>query len=250
MLNLTPSTTYYVRASQGGVSGSTFTVCATAPLACAAPSNFYLGIITTNTAPLVFSPALGNTSYTATYTALGGTPQTATFGGLPYTLTNLLPGTPYTVSLVANCGGGLVSAPVVATFNTLISNDNPCGAVALPAPGTTCAPTGATTSGASGTVPNGYPSQGCGFGNNSDVWFTFTTAATGPASTGATITVPDGVSKQVRVFAASSCNGPFTQLGCAASVPGTNALKPEPRAGPAPDRPQPQHHLLRERGRG
>ncbi|MDO7875195.1 fibronectin type III domain-containing protein [Hymenobacter sp. ASUV-10] len=225
---LSPSTTYYVQVVENENSPtSNFTLCATAPVSCAPPSNFRVGIATSNTLPIFFSPGLGNTSYTLTYTPLGGQTQTVTFTGLPYTLTNVQPGTPYTLTLTGNCSGGQVSTAVTTPGATLITNNEPCGATALtmsPA----CTPTAGTTTGATATPTNGYSSQGCGFGTSSDVWYTFTTAASGPASTAAVLTVGNGVSKQVRVFSAASCNGPFTQVACAASVPGTNATNQNP----------------------
>ena len=226
---LTPNTLYYVQAQQypGGFQGSAFTLCATAPVSCAAPTNFYVGIVTTTTAPLIFSPGVGNTAYTVTYTPLGGTPQTATFGGLPFALSNLLPGTPYTLSLVGNCSGGLTSPPATFSFNTVLANDEPCAAVALPV-NPTCTPTAATTDGATATAPNGYNGQGCGYPTSRDVWFRFTTPASGPNATGVTVSLPNGVSKQLRAFAAPACTGPFTELGCTFAPPGTNATNQNP----------------------
>ena len=119
---LTPNTTYYVQVVENvNTSSSNFTLCATAPVSCAPPSNFQVGVVTNNTIPIFFSPGLGNTSYTITYTPLGGATQTATFSGLPYTLVNVLPGTPYTLTLTGNCSGGQVSTTVTTTGATLVS---------------------------------------------------------------------------------------------------------------------------------
>ncbi|WP_210513674.1 fibronectin type III domain-containing protein [Hymenobacter terricola] len=227
---LTPGTTYYVQAAQSntGISGPNFTLCATAPVSCAPPVNLFVGNVTTTTAPLIFTPGFGNTGYTVTYTPLGGTALTATFPALPYTLSNLLPGTPYTVSVVGNCGGGQTSAAATATFSTLIGNDEPCTATPVALSGVGCTATAGTTTGATASPATGYNAQGCGYGTSNDVWYTFTTAATGVASTGATITLPNGVSKQVRAFSASSCSGPFTELGCAFSSPGTTGTNQSP----------------------
>ena len=226
---LTANTQYYVQAIQypGGIQGDALTLCATAPVSCGAPSNLFVGTVTTTTAPLIFSPGLANTGYTATYTALGGAPQTVAFAGLPFSLSNLLPGTPYAVSLVGNCAGGLASLPATVRFSTRIANNEPCVAVVLPVTAT-CVPTAATTEGATATAPNGYLDQGCVYQTSRDVWFRFTTPASGSTATAVTITLPNGVGKQVRVFAAASCTGPFAEIGCTSSAPATGTVPPSP----------------------
>ncbi|MBF9222541.1 fibronectin type III domain-containing protein [Hymenobacter ruricola] len=228
---LAPSTTYYVRADEGGAfnrnTPGAFTICVVGAVGCAAPSNFYSGIKTDTTAPLYFTPGNNNQNYTITYTAQGGTPQTVTASASPYTLTGLLPGTAYTVSLVANCGGGQTSSPTTLTFTTAIVNDEPCGAIAIPlnASGTCQATAYGSVNGATSTVPYGYTSTGCGTisSNPYDVWFTFTTPTTGTASTAVSLAL-NGTGKQVRVFSAASCAGPFTEIDCAGLSPGQRTL--------------------------
>jgi hypothetical protein len=224
---LAPSTTYYVRVDEGGTfnrgTPGAFTICVIGAAGCAAPSNFYSGVKTESTAPLYFTPGNNNQSYTITYTAQGGTPQTATATTSPYTLTGLLPGTAYTVSIVASCGGGQTSSPATTTFTTAIANDEPCGAIPIPLnTGSTCQATAyGSVAGATSTVAYGYNNTGCGttFSNPYDVWFTFTTPTTGPASTGVNLSLT-GTGKQVRVFSAASCAGPFTDVGCSGLSPG------------------------------
>ena len=218
---LAPGTTYYIRVDEGGFFNRTtpgpFTICVVGAAGCAAPGNFYSGIKTDTTAPLYFTPGNNNQTYTITYTAQGGAPQTATTATSPFTLTGLLPGTFYTVSLVANCGGGQTSSPVTTTFTTAIANDEPCGAIAIPLnTGSTCQATAyGSTAGATNTVAYGYSEPGCGtiFSSPSDVWFTFTTPTSGTASTAVSLGLT-GLDKQVRVFSAASCAGPFTEVGC------------------------------------
>ncbi len=137
----------------------------------------------------------------------------------------LLPLQGYTVTVIGNCGGGLTSTAVTVSFVTGNGNDEPCTATPIALSGATClAPTNSTIDGATATPANGYAQLGCGFVTNTpDVWFSFTTAATGAASTGATITASGQAARQLRLFAATSCNGPFTELACSITQsPGSN----------------------------
>ena len=220
---LAPATTYYLRLDEGGAFGTgfsgLFTICVVGAVGCAAPSAFFAGVVTSATAPLFFTAGNGNQNYTITYAAAGGTPQTVTTAATNYTLTGLLPGTSYTASVVGNCGGGMASTPATTTFTTRVDNDEPCGAVPLPlAAGSPCQnAVYGSTGRATPTVPYGYANPGCNSSNTSnpdDVWFTFQTDASGPGSTGVELTL-NGTYKQLRVFSAASCAGPFTELGCA-----------------------------------
>ena len=103
------------------------------------------------------------------------------------------------------------AGPVVA-----ITNDEPSGAIALPV-SAAYAPLFASTAGATTTTPTGYANPGCGVAvNPKDVWFKFTTAASGTGSTAVVVKTEGTPAGQVRVFAAGSSAGPFTQVGCAA----------------------------------
>ena len=226
---LTPNTTYYLRIDEGGYfqygNPGDFRFCVLGTSNCAPPTQLYAGTVTSNTIPLYWTAGNGNQSYTITYSAPGIASQTVTATSSPFTLVNLVPGTPYTISIVGNCSGGAQSTAATLTASTLISNDEPCGAVPLALSGATCTtPTAGTVTGATATTPNGYPASGCGISNTADVWYRFTTAASGPASTGATLTVGGGTGKQIRVFSASSCNGPFTQIGCSYAAGATPPL--------------------------
>ncbi|MDO7875194.1 GEVED domain-containing protein [Hymenobacter sp. ASUV-10] len=136
------------------------------------------------------------------------------------TFTSLVGRTAWRSLLTLATGLGLTAA----AHAQAPANDNPCGATVLTAQGALCtAPVVSTNAGATTTAPNGYanPSatQGsCGGGAApKDVWFTFMTAATGPASFGAALTVTGNPAGTVRVYAAASCNGPFTEVQCSAS---------------------------------
>jgi len=240
--NLVPNTTYYVRVDEGGffntgIPGS-FSICVVGAVGCAAPTQFYSGIVGATTAPLFWTAGNGNQSYTITYTAQGGTPQTVTApAGSTYTLTNLTPGTRYTVSLVGNCAGGNASTAVTTTFTTAIVNDEPCGAVAVPLSGASCtAPTSVSFFGATTTAPSplGYANPGCDNSTSpNDVWFTFTTATSGPAATGATLSAAGTDIYEVRVFSGPGCTGPFVQVGCAAA-PSNGSVPPLTLTGLTP----------------
>jgi len=108
------------------------------------------------------------------------------------------------------------------------ANDDPCGAVALTPQGPFCTTVvSGTTQGATTTVPTGYLNNGgcgapsSGTGNPKDVWYTFTTTASGLGSTGATVTVSGNAAGQLRLFAAATCAGPFTDVACAAATAGS-----------------------------
>ncbi|MGI4870741.1 MAG: fibronectin type III domain-containing protein, partial [Janthinobacterium lividum] len=64
------------------------------------------------------APTGGATGYSLTYTGNGST-QAQAVTASPVNLTNLLPGTTYTVNLVSSCGAGLSSNTVTTTFTTL-----------------------------------------------------------------------------------------------------------------------------------
>ena len=120
---LTANTTYYVSVSGYGSNDTqgSFTICVTAPAPpCLAPTSLTAGSITATGATLTFTaPAAGATGYTVTYTAAGGTAQTQTATASPVTLTGLLSGKQYSVSIVTNCGAGQTSPAATTTFTTL-----------------------------------------------------------------------------------------------------------------------------------
>jgi hypothetical protein len=231
---LTPGTTYYLRIDEGGFFSSgapgTFEVCVVGAVGCAAPSNAYAGITTATTAPVIFTGGNGNQNYTVTYATTGGTPQTAITSLTNYTLTNLLPGTRYSATVRGNCAGGQTSSPT-ASFNfiTKIENDEPCGATLIPVNATTACQATAYGSLISATVTpvNGYGNPGCGtmYSTPNDVWFQFTTLASGPASTSLVLSTT-GAGVQLRAFSATSCGGPFTEIGCSGFTPTSAVAAP------------------------
>ncbi len=191
---------------------------------CPPPTNLSVTAITGSTAQLGFAASAGANNYTVSYTSpslgssvtLSPNPVAA-----PVALTGLSPATGYTVTVTSNCSGG-TSAGATISFATTALNDEPCTAQALPLSGSACTPVSTTSAGATPTAPNGYPAAGCGNGQSiPDVWYRFTTAPSGPAGTGATIAVGGvagaTVANQVRLFAATSCAGPFTELACSAA---------------------------------
>ncbi|MDO7848672.1 T9SS type A sorting domain-containing protein [Hymenobacter sp. M29] len=106
-------------------------------------------------------------------------------------------------------------------------NDDPAQAICLRL-SATCAPTIATTVGATTTAAAtlGYTNPGCGVAiSPKDVWFRFLTDSIGPGSTAAAITVEGTAAGQVRAFSANGAGGPFTAIGCAAG-PTNNTQAP------------------------
>ena len=161
---LLPSTTYYVSIANTfgiGTTEGNFTLCLTAPITCAAPTNLLLSNILTTSATVSFMPGVGNTSYTVTATPQGGGPAvvvTPPPTASPVQLTGLAPGTAYTVTVQADCGANGTTNGVSVPLTTaagIPANDLCSGAMALRC-GQTLA---STTLGASST---GDPMASCG----------------------------------------------------------------------------------------
>ncbi|QNH61381.1 T9SS type A sorting domain-containing protein [Hymenobacter sediminicola] len=188
---------------------------------CTRISNLIVDNVTSSTASVTFTGVTGVTSYTAVATPTTGTPVTVTGAGSPLQLTGLQGLMQYRVSVVSNCSGGQSSAPISATFTTLLPpsvNDEPCNATTLTlGTGGAFQTTSSTNLGASATLPNGYSNPGCTTAANpKDVWFRVQMPASG--STALTIVAAGGPAGQVRLFSAATCNGPFTQVTCKGSA--------------------------------
>jgi hypothetical protein len=95
------------------ISNANFTITTTAP--CAAPTSVAVSSITATTASVSFGGGASATGYTITTS-----PATATVTATasPVTLTGLVTGTTYTVSVVANCAASATSTAATATFST------------------------------------------------------------------------------------------------------------------------------------
>ncbi|WP_167856384.1 fibronectin type III domain-containing protein [Hymenobacter metallicola] len=127
--------------------------------------------------------------------------------------------------------GSSTPSAAAAAFTICITtpplNDEPCGAIALTVAAGCPSPTQGSNEAATTTAPVGYTNPGCGIAASPlDVWFKFTTAAAGPASLGASVVATGTPAGQVRVFSASTCAGPFTQIACkfVAGTGGVGAL--------------------------
>lgn len=116
----------YVLGTQGPVPAGTFGLTLTCtPPPCPAPSAAVVGLITSTTARVSFTPATGTVQgYIVTATPpSGGTPITAQGPASPIALAGLQAGTSYTVTVQAQCGSGL-SPAATATFATLLASRN------------------------------------------------------------------------------------------------------------------------------
>ncbi|WP_460499950.1 beta strand repeat-containing protein, partial [Hymenobacter agri] len=122
------------------------------PVPCVVATNLAVSNVTTTGATVNFTAAAGATGYTLTVTPQGGTAATQTVTASPVTLTNLTPGTNYTVSLVTTCAASQVSTPITATFTTPFP---PCSAVTNLAAGN-LAPTSATLTFTAPSGATGY----------------------------------------------------------------------------------------------
>ncbi|MFD2718778.1 fibronectin type III domain-containing protein [Hymenobacter monticola] len=207
---LSVGATYYVRvysfssfpptsSSNGG-----FTICVTNPPVCPAPAALSTNSVTNTSANVTFSASAA--SYTVTYTPTGGTATTVTPAptASPVALTGLTPSTTYTVSVVANCTGGLTSTAATTTFTTLaMANDVCSGAVAL-----SCGQsvTGTTV----GATTAGDPTGTCGgaFANRAGVFYSF--VGTGDIVTVNACTTLQAFTGNTKVFVYSGTCGALT----------------------------------------
>jgi hypothetical protein len=227
---LTPGTTYYVQISNysNADGGAPFTICLTAPSNCPIPVGLSASAITSASATLNWT--VGATMPSGTFTLEYG-PQNFVLGtgtritgitGLNRTLTGLTPTTDYCFYVRQECdpASGTSAFSTRACFRTTLApspNDEPCAAIPLTLGAT---PTMANNIGATTSTPNGYANPGCSTASApKDVWFSYT-APSGSHE----LVVTGNPAGQVRVFSAASCNGPFTQLACQASIgPNTTA---------------------------
>ena len=244
---LAAGTTYYVRvAGNSGTSVGSFSICLTdgpgTPPMCqeallGAPvftntgntaASFTFTPLATNVGPYTFTLLSGPTGSTVV--------QSFAITAPGFTVSGLVPGTNYTIRVTGYCTAG-GQFQITRPLGVLPPNDDPCGAQALvldPAAGCT-AVTGTTR--ATTTAPNGYANPGCGgAAQPGDVWYTFTTAASGAGSTGATLTVSnvEGAG-QLRLFAAPSCAGPFTELACTTGAVASDGAVPLTATGLVPN---------------
>ena len=203
-------------------------------------------------------------TYTITYTPAGGPPLVLTvpYVPLPQTtqpststlLTGLLPGTTYTVSVVANCFGGGQSPPATTTFTTPPAPANPApanddcpGATALPV-STTCTPVPTTNLDATGSMYPLYLSfPNCASFQGADVWYTAQVPAngvlqvtTGPASgsavTNTAMSLYSGTCGQLTALACNdniSATNLFSQVRATGLVPGSTVYARVWRPGSA-----------------
>ena len=213
---LTPGSTVYARVWKfGNTAGTDFTICAQSDSPCGAVTNLGINNITATSAALTFTPPVGATSYTVTYTPAGGTINILTPlpTGSPATLTGLTANTLYTVTIQANCPSG-TGLPLALTFTTAPpppANDD-CAAPTALTVGTSCAPVTATTQGAT-TSASPIPAPSCTTGAANDVWFSFAVPASGivQVTTGAVSGSP--VTDTGLQLYTGSC-GALTSIGC------------------------------------
>ncbi|TLM90380.1 T9SS type A sorting domain-containing protein, partial [Hymenobacter jeollabukensis] len=141
--------------------------------------------------------------------------------------TNLSPNTGYCFYVTQVCSATANPSPATGPvcFTTTgaagLANDEPCNATTMTVGSTSAyASVSATTVGATTTTPNGYLNPDCTTAANPrDVWFSFTAPGSSVwlATTGS-------AAGNVRVFSASACAGPFTQLTCQAAANSTQSV--------------------------
>ena len=116
---LVPGSAVYARVWRtGSTAGGPFTICATTDVTCPVVSNLAATAVTQTAATLTFTLPPSSGGYVLSYTAAGGTAQTQPVTASPVTLTGLVPGTAYAVTLTNNCTGSLPST-VALSFTTL-----------------------------------------------------------------------------------------------------------------------------------
>lgn len=227
-LSLSTGVLFVAVSSSGLGQGGPFTICVTEGpgiVLCPNPTlsqPTYTSAAHTAAAFTLTTAANNAGPYTATLLITGTSVPVQSFVVTPpsFTVSGLVPGTDYTLGVGGTCTtGGLVSAGV--QFTPPPANDEPCTAQPLAVDlGTGCTPVLGATRGATVTTPNGYANPGCaGTRTPYDVWYTFRTVGSGPGSTSAVVTVSNEyAARQVRLFAAPSCAGPFAELACADST--------------------------------
>ncbi|WP_460557777.1 GEVED domain-containing protein, partial [Hymenobacter daeguensis] len=193
-----------------------FTITIGPPVACPTASNVAVTAVTPTSASLTFTSSASAVSYTLTLTPQNGTPSTRTVTAAPVSLSPLLPGTTYTVSLVSNCAGSTTSPAVILTFATPPTppaNDDCAGAINVPVQFVTCT-TQVSADNTAATSTTGAPAPTCANYNGNDIWFKVTVPVTGSvtvqtvAPTGGSNVTDTGLSVYSGTCAA------LTQLDC------------------------------------
>lgn len=129
-------------------------------------------------------------------------------GSMPQIALTCIPAGTYYIRFWQS-GGGTGTFNICAVFLAVPSNDDPCGAVALPA-AASCTYVAGTTVGACNT--SGIPAPGCGSYGGSDVWYTLTTPSFGSSTITTTAgSITDGA---LAVYTATACNGTYTLVAC------------------------------------
>ncbi len=170
--------------------------------------------VSTTTIPASLLTDGGMAAYTATscsgpFTQVGCSDD---FNGLMplLNLTGLAPGTTLWIRFWEYGNDAVGAFNICATIPPPPpTNDNPCQATALTV-GSTCVYGSYSNISTTGTATAPVPS--CGFYTGADVWFSFVAPASGVAviqTQAGTLTDAD-----MALYAATSCNGPFTELGC------------------------------------
>lgn len=85
---------------------------------CPPPRSLTIGDITGNSATINFRSGAAAQSFTVTYQAAGGPVQTIPTSNSPVFLVGLAVNTTYTVTVTANCAGGVTSSTATTTFAT------------------------------------------------------------------------------------------------------------------------------------
>ncbi|MDO7876885.1 fibronectin type III domain-containing protein [Hymenobacter sp. ASUV-10] len=214
--------------------GLVYTYTPPAPEPCPRPFALVADSLEPTSARLSWRVAGGTGPYTLRYGPLGFDPSVATAGvtvSVPagdstYHLTGLSSFTNYDFYLQQNCGGAVgtsVFSNPKGTFRTLLVNDNPSGAIALPL-GATCVPTAGDNTEATNTTPNGWAPGNTPNPNNCnnpgnyvfDLWYSFTTDATGPGSQTVRLQASGTGAARLSVLAAGPAGGagPLQMLAC------------------------------------
>lgn len=228
---LTVGLNYYIRmyswSSAFTPSTPTFTICVTAPVACAVPTSLAAGSITSTTASITWTCTGCTGTYSLDYGANGHAAGTGTIiNGItsPYTLNPpLTASTAYTIYIRQDCSGGgngVGAWSAAVNFTTLApppANDICSGAEVIPTSGPFPYTTPVVTAINNATNTND-PTNTCQANSNKGVWYTFTPNLTGSyiisscSGDVATSTISDNV---LSIFTSTGgCAGPFTQIAC------------------------------------
>ena len=201
-----------------------FTLCVTAPPACADPTGLAVGNLTAGGASVGFTPAAGISSYLVTYQAVGGPVQTVSPppATSPVQLTGLGSGVRYTVTVQSVCAAGL-GTPLTATFTAPLDNDECATATPIASIGVNTCGTPVPGTNVLASASAGIPAPGCANYTGGDVWYSLVVPANGILQVETGPVAGSALTNTGLALYGGPC-GNLTLLGCNDDIGGGNSF--------------------------